>query len=301
MVGKEERQMPMVIDKPAPGRDLETVGALTNEEMLQQLRARGCEDMRRRLIRLGHSPGQADRIMSEPTPEEQPGGLWEDVAMPQAVTRLRRWENAAREAGHDTYLRFRFPPEPGQGREQGVVYLDAQQEPETLRKWLRSLVAAKQVKGRPSCTQLIAAGNIGTGKTAAVVALGNEAARLGLETHIVKHASYLTMRWDRPGMMPDGMTGYKARRIAVTCDLLILDELCGDMEGGLTPTAIKDTVDLVDARLNSGRPTALTTNCNRAMLLSLLGERFVSRLEQDARLVKIRGEDRRKPNKPLEW
>lgn len=231
-------------------------------------------------------------VPPQPMPED---GLWEDVAVPQARARRNMWRNSILDAAHDDYLAFRFD------------HLDEAQRPKTLQRWLNSLVEAKKSDARPETLNMILPGNIGSGKTAAAISLGNEAAERGLWTLFVKHATYLT--WRRPDSAPHNMKAWEVRKRFVECDLLVLDELCGEMDVTATEFARKETVDLIDARIAAGRPTAYTTNLrsrrqpgSQAMgVVDILGERLLSRLESSAYLAKIVGPDRRKPAKPLDW
>ncbi|MEV8344531.1 ATP-binding protein [Streptomyces niveus] len=231
-------------------------------------------------------------VPPQPEPED---GLWEDVSVPQARARRSMWRNSIIDAAHDEYLAFRFD------------HLDDNQKPKTLGNWLDSLIEAKKLGARPGVLNMIIPGPIGSGKTAAACTLGNEAAERGLWTLFVKHATYLT--WRRPDSAPHNMKAWEVRKKFVECDLLVLDELCGEMDMTATEFARKETTDLIDARIAAGRPTAYTTNLrsrrqqgSQAMgVVDILGERLLSRLEASAHLAKIVGPDRRKPAKPLDW
>lgn len=273
--------MSLTTDAPvlsAPARGLNAFGDLS-AHIISVLEKNGAD-----MSQLGVPP--------QPEPED---GLWEDVAVPQARARRNLWRNSMMDAAHDEYLRFRFE------------HLDPSQKPNTLRNWLGSLVEAKKRKARPEVLNLIVPGNIGSGKTAAVCALGNEAAEQGLVVRFVKHATYLT--WRRPDSAPHNLTAHQVRERFVTCDLLIFDELCGEMDMTATEFARKETIDLIDSRLAAGRATAFSTNLRSRSqpgsiglgVVDILGERLLSRLEASAHLVKITGPDRRKPLKPLDW
>ncbi|MFG2986141.1 hypothetical protein ACGFYQ_33650 [Streptomyces sp. NPDC048258] len=230
-------------------------------------------------------------VPAQPEPED---GLWEKVSVPQARALKNIWTNSMKEAAHDDYLRWRLDD------------LDPLQKPNTLRNWLDSLVQAKERKGRPETLNLIVPGNVGTGKTTALAALGNEASERGLVTRFVKHATYLA--WRRPDGSPDDLRAYQVRKRHVEADLLILDELCGEMDGIATEFARRETIDLVDSRLAAGRATAFSTNLKSRGapgkppgIADILGDRFLSRIEARAHLVTIQGPDRRKPHKPLDW
>ncbi|MCX4976422.1 MULTISPECIES: hypothetical protein [unclassified Streptomyces] len=203
--------------------------------------------------------------------------------------------NSMREAAHDEYLRWRLDQ------------LAPEQMPNTLRNWMNSLIQAKRSKARPETLNLIVPGNIGSGKTTALAALGNEASEHGLVVRFVKHTTYLT--WRRPDGGPNGLTSYAVRKRHVEADLLILDELCGEMDGIATEFARRETIDLVDSRLAAGRATAFTTNLKSRStsnspapgIADILGERLLSRIEARAYLMRIQGPDRRKPKQPLDW
>ncbi|MDI3407699.1 P-loop NTPase family protein [Streptomyces cavernicola] len=223
-----------------------------------------------------------------PTNEDGELDLWEDVSVPQANARALAWKNSMKAADHDDYLKWRFAD------------LDDYQRPQALGAWLDSIVEAKRRKARPSTMNFIASGNIGSGKTTAVAALGNEAANRGLLVRFVQHSTYLT--WRRPDGGPDGLSRFEIRRRHVEDpDLLILDELCGEMDGMQTEFVRRETTDLVGSRLASGRPTVYSTNLKRDGITAVLGERLLSRIEDRAYLAKIVGPDRRAPRKPLDW
>lgn len=232
-------------------------------------------------------------IPAQPEPED---GLWRSVSVPQARAIKNIWISSMREAAHDEYLRFQFED-----------LDDPQQKPKSLASWLDSLVEAKRRKGRPEVLNMIMTGNIGSGKTASASALGNEASSRGLVTLLVKHATYLA--WRRPDGSPDDLRAYQVRKRHVEADLLILDELAGEMDGTATEFARRETIDLIDSRLAAGRPTAYTTNLKSRRtkdnptpgISDILGERLLSRIEARAHVLKIVGDDRRKPPVAHEW
>ncbi|MFZ3557231.1 hypothetical protein [Streptomyces sp. BH055] len=223
-----------------------------------------------------------------PAPTDVEPELWEDVSVPQANARALAWTNSMKRASHDDYLRFRFTD------------LDDYQQPRSLSGWLESLVEAKRKKARPSTMHFIMTGNIGSGKTTSLAALGNEAAERGLLVRLVQHSTYLA--WRRPDGAPDDLSADAVRRRHVLDpDLLILDELCGEMDGVQTEFVRRETTDLVGSRLAAGRPTAFSTNLRRDGIVSILGERLLSRIEDRAYLAKVVGPDRRAPRKALDW
>ncbi|MFJ2745295.1 hypothetical protein ACIO3O_37190 [Streptomyces sp. NPDC087440] len=262
----------------APGREPKRLFEVTGR-ILEALERGGAD-----LTQLGVPAG--------PEPEH---GLWEDVSVPQTRTRMNIWTNSMREAAHDEYLRWRFED------------LAPEQGKTVLRDWMRSLLDAKRQKARPEVLNLIVPGNIGSGKTTALAALGNEASEQGLVVRFVKHATYLT--WRRPDGGPNDLTSYSVRKRHVEADLLIVDELCGEMDGLATEFVRRETIDLVDSRLAAGRATAFSTNLKSRStpkspapgVADILGDRLLSRIEARAHLLKIIGPDRRKPKAPLDW
>lgn len=268
---------------PAPTRGLNAIGSLS-EHILRVLE-RGGADM----SQLGVPDRRTDRSEDD---------VWENIEVPKARARRLAWERSIEDAAHQEYLPFRFFDGPRK--------LDANQKPKTLQNWLNSLVRAKCSGNRPDTLNMIIPGPIGSGKTAAACALGNEAVLLGINALFIKHATYLT--WRRPDSAPHNMKAWEVRKKFVECDLLILDELCGEMDTA-TEFARRETIDLIDARISAGRPTAYTTTLrsrrqpgSQAMsVVDILGERLLSRLESSAYVAAIIGPDRRKPVKPLDW
>ncbi|MGW1275474.1 hypothetical protein ACWD4V_00760 [Streptomyces tsukubensis] len=215
-------------------------------------------------------------------------GVWEDVSDAQASARALAWTNSMRRGLHDDYLRWHF------------CDLDDYQQPQALSGWLDSLVAAKQTKARPATRHFIVSGNIGSGKTTAIAALGNEAAERGLLVRFVQHSAYLA--WRRPNGAPDGLSQHQVHKFYVEePDLLILDELCGEMDSVQNDFVRSQTTDLVGSRIASGKATAFSTNLRRDGIKAVLGERLVSRIENRAYLAKVIGPDRRAPVQPLDW
>ncbi|MFE2181330.1 ATP-binding protein [Streptomyces sp. NPDC059455] len=279
--------MPFTVDAPAvpgPDRGLNRCGAVT-DHMFEVMR-RGGADM----SQLGVPDRRTDTSEGE---------VWDKIAVPKGRARRVAWKKSIEDAAHQEYLPFRFFT--------GPLKLDANQKPQTLQNWVNSLVEAKRSGARPDTLNMIIPGPIGSGKTAGACALGNEAVLAGLGALFVKHATYLT--WRRPDSAPHNMKAWEVRKKFVECDLLILDELCGEMDMTATEFARRETIDLIDARISAGRPTAYTTNLRSrrqsgspAMgVVDILGERLLSRLEASAHVAKVVGPDRRKPTKPLDW
>ncbi|MFB7403401.1 ATP-binding protein [Streptomyces rubiginosohelvolus] len=272
--------MSVVTDAPAaaPARGLNAFGAVS-AHVFNVMKNNGAD-----MSQLG--------VPVQPAPED---GLWEDIAVPQARARRQAWLNSVQDASQGNYLKFRFAD------------LDDYQHPSTLQKWLNSIVEAKKKGAQPAFLNMIIPGNIGSGKSAAAMAFGNEAVEVGIGALYVKHATYLTYR--RPDMAPHNMTTHQVRQRFITCEVLVLDELCGEMDMTATEFARRETIDLIDSRLSAGLPTVYTTNLRARRqpgstglgIVDILGERLLSRLEERAHLLKIQGPDRRKPATPLDW
>ncbi|MFB6630051.1 hypothetical protein ACFCWY_09155 [Streptomyces sp. NPDC056362] len=276
-----------------PARGLNGLGGVS-EHVYRVLRNNGAN-----MAALGIPP--------QPEPED---GLWENVAVPQARARRNAWINSLKDAFQDDYLRFRFPPQEGEEPlAPGLEALDQLQKPNVLRKWVNALVQAKDERTQPDTRNLIIPGTIGSGKSAMACAVGNEASLRGLGVLYVKHSTYLA--WRRPDSAPREMTADGLRRMFVMCDLLILDELCGGMNTMATDFVERESSELIDARNAAGRPTLYTTNLrgrrdpkNPSQILAIgdiLGERFVSRMEEAAYVLRVVGPDRRKPAQALDW
>ncbi|QFG13272.1 AAA-ATPase [Streptomyces phage Gilgamesh] len=289
----------------APARGMNKLDSLS-EHMLGVLRRGGAD-----LSKVG--------VPVQPAPED---GLWEDVSVPQARARRNAWHNSIEDAAQEEYLQFRF------------ANLDPYQKPDVLSQWLDSLVEAKQatrravradkrewldalatgtararakdsaLRVRPSVLNMIIPGTIGAGKSAMACALGNEAVGRGLAALYVKHSTYLT--WRMPDSAPHNLKKWEVREMFVECDVLVLDELC-DMDDIATSFARRETIDLIDSRISSGRPTVYTTNApsrgkgGALGVVDVLGEKLLSRLEESAHVLKTIAPDRRKPAKPLDW
>ncbi|WP_086825700.1 hypothetical protein [Streptomyces sp. NRRL B-24572] len=263
----------MTIERFHVGQEPMPLGNIVSDRMLAALKRGGAD-----LSQLGVN-----------TPEHDDGaGLWEDVAVPQAHARALAWRNSVLAADHDDYLKWR------------LADLDENQGPMLLKSWLDSLITAKKTRARPSTMNLVVAGNVGSGKTTGILALGNEASEQGLFVRMVQHSTYLA--WRRPDGGPNDLSKYAVRRRFVEePDLLILDELCGEMDGVQTDFVRRETTNLVGSRIAAGKPTAYSTNLRRDAIKAILGERLVSRIEDRAYLMKVVGKDRRQPRQALDW
>ncbi|KIF04163.1 hypothetical protein PL81_20355 [Streptomyces sp. RSD-27] len=207
------------------------------------------------------------------------------------------WVNSLRLSGHADYARYNLGSldDPGQF-------------PEHMKKYVGQLAAARrhnreQLKLpvddrrelRPSILHLVVAGGVGAGKTVAAAAAGAFAVDCGLMARFVSHSMYLA--WLRPEGAPAGLTPTQVRERYERCDLLVLDDLCNEMDEYATNHVRTHTSNLITARINSGRATLFTTNLNFDQIEAVLGERLASRVGNRATVLRMVGNDRRKPQR----
>ncbi|WP_030372357.1 ATP-binding protein [Streptomyces rimosus] len=204
------------------------------------------------------------------------------------------WVNSLALSGHGDYARYRLPA------------LDGEQFPDHLRRYVEELAKTRQHNrdqlkvpeaqrniARPSIQHLIAHGSVGSGKTVAAAAAGAFAVECGLMARFVSHSMYLS--WLQPNNAPAGLTPVSVRERYERCDLLILDDLCNEMDEYATNHVRTHTSNLITARLNSGRATLFTTNLSFDQVAAVLGDRLASRVGQRAVVLRMVGNDRRKP------
>ncbi|MGW0763454.1 ATP-binding protein [Streptomyces sp. NPDC002814] len=205
------------------------------------------------------------------------------------------WVNSLRLSGHEDYARYTLDR------------LDEKHQfPEHLRRYVEQIVAARQQNReqmalpegerhivRPNIQHLILHGTVGSGKTVAAAAAGAYAVSCGVMARFVSHSMYLS--WLRPDSAPAGLTQTQVRERYERCDLLILDDLCNEMDEYATNHVRTHTSNLITARLNSGKATLFTTNLNFGQVASVLGDRLASRVGGRATVAKMVGDDRRKP------
>ncbi|MGW0562970.1 ATP-binding protein [Streptomyces sp. NPDC003016] len=204
------------------------------------------------------------------------------------------WLNSLALSGHPDYSRYTLDS------------LDKAQYPEHFRKYIGHLAAARRHNReqrrvpaeerhilRPNILNLIAAGNVGSGKTVAAAAAGAFAVECGMMARFVSHSKYLA--WLQPDNAPPGLTKVQVRERYERCDLLVVDDLCNEMDAYATTHVRSHTSDLITTRINSGRATIFTTNLNFEQVAIVLGERLASRIGNRASVLRMTGEDRRKP------
>ncbi|MEU0857432.1 ATP-binding protein [Streptomyces griseofuscus] len=211
------------------------------------------------------------------------------------VNRLA-WANSLNLSGHGDYARY------------NIAVLDEAQYPQHMRKYVDQLAAARTHNRaqlglpeeerrivRPNIQHLIAHGTVGSGKTVAAAAAGAYAVECGLMARFVSHSMYLA--WLRPDSAPAGLTPTQVRERYERCDLLILDDLCNEMDEYATNHVRTHTSNLITARLNSGRATLFTTNISFDQVAAVLGDRLASRVGNRATVLRMVGDDRRKPQR----
>ncbi|WP_404949123.1 ATP-binding protein [Streptomyces sp. ARC14] len=204
------------------------------------------------------------------------------------------WVNSLALSGHGDYTRYRMDS------------LDEEQFPKHLRRYVEQLVRVREHNRdqlklpteqrnivRPNIQHLIAHGTVGSGKTVAAAATGAFAVESGLMARFVSHSMYLS--WLQPNNAPAGLTPVSVRERYERCDVLILDDLCNEMDEYATNHVRTHTSNLITYRLNSGRATLFTTNLSFEQIASVLGDRLASRVGQRATVLRMVGDDRRKP------
>lgn len=208
-------------------------------------------------------------------PAPDPAQIRADVEEHKASMRLRAWVATAPERYSTARL----------------AELDAKQHPDLLLRWLAS-----------DSQTLFLVGPTGTGKTHAAWATGYEAVCAGKFVRGWEHNAYLAAL--RPGGSPDD--AWLIRKRADGCDILILDDFGSEMDavdiGGdareATEFTRRETVLLLNNRLEARRRQIITTNLPWNGLAALFGDRITSRLREGMAVVQLTGPDRRLPDSP---
>lgn len=133
---------------------------------------------------------------------------------------------------------------------------------------------------------LVLAGPVGTGKTHAAYAAGNDLAAEGTWCQAVTVVDLLA------ALRPDGDPSLA--KAVQSCQVLILDDLGA---GKASEWAIEQMTALLDLRVREGRRTIVTTNVPEPDLEAAWGGRFMDRLRYRRTVAVFRGESRRK----AEW
>jgi hypothetical protein len=220
----------------------------------------------------------------------QPSGeAWENRLEYQHRINWDAWRNSLDRAQHTAYLAWRIDDRSAGLAPAGPTrLLGDHQHPAVLRGWVDRL-AEKTLQKK----HLVCWGGVGGGKTTAAVAAGTAAVQAGVMSRYVRHTDYL--KWLRPDQAPAGMSAVKVREFHDRAPLLILDELCGDMDGMASEFARQESLDLLDKRRAAGLSTVVCTNVPSAQVARVLGDRFMSRLGQDALPLEFKAPDQRAP------
>lgn len=150
--------------------------------------------------------------------------------------------------------------------------LDNAQHAVRIQAWLRS----------GSC-HLVLAGPVGTGKTHAAYAVGNQALAAGMWVEAFSVG-------DLMDALRPGSSDRDAERRARECHVLILD----DLTAKATDWEAERLTLLMDARVRAERLTVLTTNITSEQITETWGARFMDRLRYRLTALTLTGESRRK-------
>jgi DNA replication protein DnaC len=161
---------------------------------------------------------------------------------------------------------------PAMFRDASVDALDERQYPVRVQSWLHS-----------GSLHLVLAGPVGTGKTYAAYAVGNQALAAG--KWVEAYAVGDLMDALRPGSS-DSSADHRAR----SCQVLILD----DLTGKATDWEAERMTLLLDARVREQRQTIVTTNISSAQIETTWGGRFLDRLTHRMTALTFTGDSRRK-------
>lgn len=149
--------------------------------------------------------------------------------------------------------------------------LDERQHATRIRAWLRS-----------GSFHLVLAGAVGTGKTHAAYAVGNQAVDHGLQVEAWNVGDLLD------AMRPASDDRHAERR-ARTARVLILDDLLAKA----TDWEVERMTLLLDARVRAELQTVVTTNLTRDQIAETWGHRFMDRLGARLTVVTFTGPSRR--------
>jgi len=156
-------------------------------------------------------------------------------------------------------------------QEASVDDLDDLQHAAHVRGWLRS-----------GSLHLVLAGPVGTGKTHAAYAVGNQALAAGLWVEAWAVGDLMDAL--RPGGSDHG-----AEERARKCHVLVLDDLVGKA----TDWEAERMTLLLDARVRDQRQTVVTTNITSGQITETWGGRFMDRLRYRLTPLTFQGESRR--------
>lgn len=124
----------------------------------------------------------------------------------------------------------------------------------------------------------------GNGKTHALYAVGNRAVAAGAWAEGWTSIEFLSAM--RPEGDPDALHN------AITCDLLCLDDLGRENDTAWTREQLQH---VLNARVSDGRRQVVTTNLSDDTMSLRYSAPLIDRLVDDAVIVKVEGESRRRP------
>jgi DNA replication protein DnaC len=157
-----------------------------------------------------------------------------------------------------------------------VTELDGNQHAVAVRSWLGS-----------GALHLVLAGPVGTGKTHAAYAIGNQALNHGTWTEAWSVGDLMEAM--RPGADPRTHAPADLAKLARTCQLLVLDDLIGKA----SEWEAEQMTLLLDARVREQRRTIVTTNMTSTQITETWGGRFMDRLTYRLTALTFSGESRR--------
>ena len=148
----------------------------------------------------------------------------------------------------------------------------------------------------PRSPNLLFRGGTGLGKTFLSACIAREAADRGYsvayESAPAALGEFESARFSRDA---DAAAAASARvREYLECDLMILDDLGTEMSTGFTVAAL---YQLVNTRLNAGRPSIISTNLSDAEIERRYGAQTASRLAGEYELLSFAGTDIRRLRK----
>jgi len=139
---------------------------------------------------------------------------------------------------------------------------------------------------RKDSPSLLFAGKTGLGKTHLSAAIAETVARKGYfvlyESSQKLFDNYEATRFGKAADLQDRVDDYE------TCDLLIIDDLGAECASQYTSATF---FNLLNTRLINGMPTIISTNLSTPALEKTYGERILSRLYGEFRLLQFVGKD----------
>lgn len=137
---------------------------------------------------------------------------------------------------------------------------------------------------------LIFMGGPGLGKTYLSACIARVVAERGCsvayESAAAALSAFETQRFSRDG--EESAAAASRVREYLGCDLMILDDLGTEM---VTSFSVSALYQLINTRLNSARPTIISTNCTMDELERKYGPQIMSRLEGEYLLLTFHGRD----------